>query len=430
MPHTNGDGAHMTSHVKFAVAAFLCASALTLSACSGDASSGSGGSSQASSDEDALGTPNAATGTPVTFGMVNLETNANVNFPELAQAAQATIDYLNAYRGGLDGHPISLIDCATDGQPATSAACADKIVAADPVAVIGGADTAAASALPIYARANLAYIGGANLTPVEASSDSSVIFNDMSQTDNSDLGTYATEELGAKKVAIIVFDDSQAVYTVQSLIEPAIAAGGGEDQVFTLSATQSDVSPTVASALAYNPDAIILEAPAACVTLLNSLKSLGNTKPVLSIDTCSAPSVLSATNGAAEGMYFIEPYQLYNGDTDDAALARAIIDTFGDPDMIIDTAALQAMNTIMNLWTEFHDTPIDQLTSANILQVLKSGSDHTNFLADPYTCDGTAVPSLPSICNANMYVNQIKDGQPTVVASGYNAGALIGSSAP
>ena len=85
--------------------------------------------------------------------MINVETNAGADFPEVRESAQAAIDYVNAYRGGLDGHPIKLVTCITDGQPATSASCATKLVADHPVADLGGADIAQSASLPILAKA-------------------------------------------------------------------------------------------------------------------------------------------------------------------------------------------------------------------------------------------------------------------------------------
>src|SRR5438876_3685739 len=138
---------------RFCAALLVCGLAVAVAACGSSKKSSnttsSGGGAAASSDA-ALGTPKAASGSPVLFGMVNLETNPNVNFPELHSALEAGVKYLNAYKGGLDGHPIKVDVCPTDGQPASTAKCANKLVAEHPVAILGGADIAGAAAFPIY----------------------------------------------------------------------------------------------------------------------------------------------------------------------------------------------------------------------------------------------------------------------------------------
>jgi branched-chain amino acid transport system substrate-binding protein len=416
---------------KFGAAVLACAAIVGVAACGSSNKSSSSSSSAGSTtsgggtSSDALGTAKPASGSPVAFGMVNLATNPAVNFPELASAAQAGVKYVNQYRGGIGGHPIKLVVCPTDGQPSGTAKCANQLVAQHVKAVLGGADIAGAAAFPIYQRAKLAYVGGANITPAEATAPNSVIFNDMAQSDNVDLGTYTVEKLHAKKVAIIPVGDNQGKFQAQNFIVPGVKAKGGQYKIFPLPPSQADASPVVASALAYKPDAIILESPSQCVALLNALKSLGNTKPVLSIDPCAAPNVIQATNGAANGVYIFSAYQLYDGDSADAKLARAIIAKYAPAKQVIDSPALQGLNTVMNLQDAFKSTDPSKLTTAYILKTLRAGSDHPNFLSTPYTCNKQAVPALPALCNAKYYVDQIQGDKLVIKESGYDTGAQV-----
>ena len=139
------------------------AAAPSSSAGSTTASTPSGSSGSAGASGAVLGTAHTASGTPVKFGMINVETNAGADFPEVRESAQAAIQYINTYRNGLDGHPIQLVPCITDGQPATSASCANKLISDHPVADIGGADIGQAASLPILQKAGIAQIGGVDL---------------------------------------------------------------------------------------------------------------------------------------------------------------------------------------------------------------------------------------------------------------------------
>lgn len=283
------------------VAGLLTCAAMTigLAACGGSSSTASstatsaaatsGGGGSSTSSGGALGAPDPAKGSPVVFGMINVETNAGADFPEVRESAQAAIDYVNAYRGGLDGHPIKLVTCITDGQPATSASCATKLVADHPVADLGGADIAQSASLPILARAGLAQIGGVDLTPAESSAKNSVIFADVAQTGNADIGTYAVQNLHAKKVSVIAIGDNQGIFQAQHGELPGVKGAGGQAKMFPLPPSQADASSVVSSALAYDPDVVEIESPSQCVAILTALKSLGNTKPIMSIDPCSAP---------------------------------------------------------------------------------------------------------------------------------------------
>jgi branched-chain amino acid transport system substrate-binding protein len=384
-------------------------------------------SSSGTSGSAALGTPNAAKGSPVVFGMINIETNPGVDFPEIREAAQATIAYVNAYRGGLDGHPIQLSFCATDGSPATSSSCANKLIADHPVAIMGASDLASADTLPLYKKAGLALIGGMDLTPAESSAPNSVIFNDVAQSGNSDIGVYAVKTLNAKKVSVIAVGDTQGVFQAKSFEVPSVEQSGGTAKLYSLPPSVADASSVVASALGNSPDAILLESPSQCVSILTALKSLGNSKPILSIDPCSAPSVIKAAAGGANGMYWFEPYQdlFAANQTPDVILTKAILAKYAPAKIIVDSPALAGVSTVMDIWQAFHTTPVSKLNSTYMLKVLKTGT-HPAFLSTTYDCNGQSILKEPAICSANEYLYQIKGTTPTLLQSNYNAGANIG----
>ena len=389
------------------------------------ATSTSGSSGGASSG--VLGTPDAATGSPVVFGMINIETNPGVDFPEIREAAQATIAYVNAYRGGLDGHPIQLQFCATDGSPATSSQCATKLIADHPVAIMGASDLAGADTLPLYKKAGLALIGGMDLTPAESSAPNSIIFNDIAQSGNSDIGVYAVKNLNAKKVSVIAVGDTQGIFQAKNYEVPSVQQSGGTAKLYSLPPSVADASSVVASALGNSPDAILLESPSQCVSILTALKSLGNSKPILSIDPCSAPSVIKAAAGGADGMYWFEPYQdlFAANQTPDVVLTKAILAKYAPAKIVIDSPALGGVSTVMDIWQAFHTTPVSKLNSAYMLKVLKTGT-HPAFLSTTYDCNGQAIAKEPAICSANEYLYQVKGTTPTLVQSDYTAGANIG----
>src|SRR6201999_327316 len=164
-----------------------------------------------------------------------------------------------------------------------------------------------------------------DLPPAEASMPNSLIFNDVAQSGNSDIGVYAVKTLHAKKVSVIAIGDTQGVSQAKGFELPAVQQSGGTAKLFSLPPSQADASSVVASATGASPDAILLESPSQCVSILTALKSLGNSKPVLSIDPCSAPNVVKAANGGANGMYWFEPYKdLFAAQqTKDIALTKA-----------------------------------------------------------------------------------------------------------
>jgi branched-chain amino acid transport system substrate-binding protein len=428
----------MTSHVRrraalvgvcalTAVGTVACGSSSKSSTSSSAASSSTTAASSGSSSSSVLGTPKAASGSPVVFGMINIQSNAGADFPEVAQAAQAAVKYVNAYGGGLDGHPIKLNVCVTDGSPATSVQCANKLIAQHPVAILGGTDLASGATLPLYKKAGLDMFGGVDLTPAEASAPNSLIFNDVAQSGNSDIGVYAVKTLHAKNVAVIALGDTQGTSQAKAFELPAVQASGGTAKLVTVPPSQADASSSVASALGSSPAAILLEDPSQCVSLLSSLKSLGNAKPVLSIDPCSAPSVVKAAAGGANGMYWFEPYQdlFAAAQTHDVTLTKAILGKYAPANIEVDSPALAGLSTVMNIWSAFKSTPTSKLTSAYMMKTLKAGT-HPAFLSTSYDCSSNPVRKEPAICSAKEFLYQIKGTTPTLLAKDYTAGANLG----
>jgi branched-chain amino acid transport system substrate-binding protein len=412
----------LTPRRVLAAIAVCSAAALAAGCGSSSKSSSSGGGTNASTggstvSQSVLGTPKPATGAPVVFGALNIEASNGAAFPQSRQAMDATVKYVNAYRGGIGGHPIQIKWCITDGAPATSANCAKKLLADHVTAILGSADLANAVTMPIYAKANVAYVGGMNFTPAESTAKIATIFNDVAQLSNVLDGLYSVNGLKGKKVAVIAQGDTQGEFSAKTYTMPAIKSAGGTAQLFPAPPSQADLSSVVASALGSNPDVVALESPAQCVALLSALKASGNTKPVISIDPCSAPVIIKASAGGAEGMYFFSTFQLPSSKTKDSQLAQAILQKYAPPKMNVDSPAYAGMNTVMNFENAFGSMDPSKLTTETIESTLRNGSDHPNFLAEPYTCNGQAIPALPAICNAKYYLYQIKNGEAVQVGT-------------
>jgi len=59
-----------------------------------------------------------ATGAPIKIGVVSDGRTAAFDNTVQLRAAAAIVKYLNDYRGGIGGRPISLVTCETAGDPA------------------------------------------------------------------------------------------------------------------------------------------------------------------------------------------------------------------------------------------------------------------------------------------------------------------------
>jgi branched-chain amino acid transport system substrate-binding protein len=377
-------------------------------ASSSSTSSGSSGPSAA-----ALGTPKKATGSPYLFGLINDETGP-VTFPEARQAEIAAAAYVNDYLGGINGHPIQLADCISDGTAPTSARCASELVSKHPLAILGAADTGTPGSEPVYQRAGLAYIGGIPFTPVEQNAPNSVQFWSVSLGDNAAASVYAAKSLGVKSAAVMYFDNSQGKVAGLGIIPPVMkAAGISNIKTVGVPPTTPDPSPEVASVLGSHPDAVYVDIPNNCGVVLKDLKSLGYSGKLIGIDPCTSPQAIASAAGAAQGMYVATPFVSAFGGSPEANVFVAALNKYAAKNTPIDSIAEAGFATVINLRSAM-DSIKGTPTTKSLLAAFKSGSNHQNFMSHPYTCNGQAVAKAASICNDYYLMEQIQGSKPVI----------------
>jgi branched-chain amino acid transport system substrate-binding protein len=432
----------MTRSRWLGTAAAVAAAGLLAAGCGSSSSSTSSGASSGSSASSTSATsattsastgsfsfPAAkkATGSPYVFGMINDETGA-VTFPEARQGAIAAMQYVNNYLGGINGHPIVIDSCIGDGTPAGAARCANELVAKHPLAILGAADVGAPASIPIYAHANLAYIGGIPFTPVPFVAPNSIQFWSVSVGDNAAAAVYAGTQLKVKSVALMYFSNPQGESILPQIVPVFKAAGVTTVKQIPLSPTSPDPSPQAALIESSGAQLAYIDVPNGCGNVLKSLKSVGYSGKLMGIDPCSAPPVITAASGGAEGMYIASPFILQTGTSQQAQLYQASLKKWAAPGTLIDSISAAGFATVMNVQaalSKISGTP----TTSSILAAFKTGSNHPNFLSHPYTCDGKQMTGAPAVCNDYYLMNQVNNGQVTqpdpnnwVTSKGYYKG--------
>src|ERR1700677_750099 len=384
-----------------------CSSSGSSSSASSGSSSSTASSTPAAASGSVFGTPKKATGTPYTFGMINDETGA-VTFPEARQGAIAAVDYVNNYLDGINGHPIVIDSCIGDGTPATAARCANQLVADHPLAILGAADTGAPASIPIYAHANLAYLGGIPFTPVPETAANSIQFWSVSVGDNAAAAVYAAKMLGIKSVAIVYFSNAQGESLLPQITPVFKAAGVTTVKDIPLSPTSPDPSPQAALVEGSGAQLAYVDIPNGCGNVLKALKSVGFSGKLMGIDPCSAPPVIAAAAGGAEGMYIASPFMLQSGSSAQAQLFQAAMKKWAAPGTLIDSISTAGFATVMNV-QQVLSTISGTPTTASILAAFKTGT-HQNFLSHAYTCNGQAMKGATAICNDYYLMNQVQNG--------------------
>ena len=123
------------------------------------------------------GTPTKAAATsaaksPIPVGFVNMEKGA-LTFTDWGDGVRSAVSYINNDLGGVNGHPIHLDQCLTDGTPDASSTCATQLVGDHVAAVVDGIDLANAPLHPILDQAGIPMTGLIPFSPADYASKTS-----------------------------------------------------------------------------------------------------------------------------------------------------------------------------------------------------------------------------------------------------------------
>lgn len=210
---------------------------------------------------------------PVTVGFHNLEKGA-ISLPDIRIGFEAGLAYVNERLGGINGRPLEVIDCKTDGTPEASVNCANQFVEDGAVLSVQGADFGADAMLPVLQSAGLAELGSFPLTPGLNSAVGDAFFFQGSAEEGYAATLVQLQNLEADKVAFVMVDAPTSHETFDEIIEPAGETLGMETKVFYVP-PQSDWQVQAATVLAWEPEAIATYVAADALAAVPAFRSSG-----------------------------------------------------------------------------------------------------------------------------------------------------------
>jgi ABC-type branched-subunit amino acid transport system substrate-binding protein len=421
MHHTLGNAVTRRGSRRGSVAA-IAVVALALAACSssgsGTASSDSTSTSSASGDADPLGAVHEATGDPIKIGFVATGSNAAGDNQVELDAADATVKYLNMYKGGIDGRPIELVTCITNNDPAKATDCSNQMVAAGvPLVALGASGSYDSSWQPLHA-ANIAsvFFAAAGETIL---ADATTTFSFVSPTlSNVEFPISIAKKDGKKKVTAIVIDVPPAVQSLEGTAADAYEAAGIDLELVRVPVGTADMTPQLQAALSGDPGVVhIVGNDTFCISALQAMQSLGYSGPVTVISFCLS----DATRQAFPGGYLKGVNVALTGPIGDGAatqLYRAVVAKFGGGKIDVTKEGGSSMFSLFaGIQASLAGLKGD-VTAASVIAALHSMPD-TELPGGGgihIKCDGKAVPAMPAACTKDgLYTVLDASGNPTDV---------------
>jgi branched-chain amino acid transport system substrate-binding protein len=395
--------------MRLLIAALTSAALVTGAvACSSDDESTS---TQPSADDSAaLGTPNKATGTPVTVGFLSEGKSATIDLSDEIRSAKAAAAYANEYLGGIGGHPVTVKDCSSLQTPAASTDCANQMVQAGVSVVVAGLLSEVDRVIDVLAPAGIPLITH-NSTTQKALSTPGVfsLFNGASY-----FGAVATtaKTEGYKDVASIV------------LAVPAAEGGtrqlgglvfGNADVGFDVTAVPpgtADMTPQISAAANEDPGAyLVIGNDTFCTSAIKAIKTTSPDVPVTAIDRCITVGAGKSIPNGYEGIQVATTLDL-NKSSEEVKTFEAVLAKYGDGAKFGATSGVgyaPMLGTIASL----NAAGVTDVNPQTVLSGLKSAPpvDYPLTGGIQIQCNGKQLTLSPNICSVDGIVAKAdKDG--------------------
>ncbi len=398
-----------------ALIALGLAGALFLAACG----SGGNSSSDASGTTSPVEASAPAAGSPITVGVVAAEDE-----PEVIDAFEATIKYLNKEGGGLLDHKLEVKSCDIDGTPERSIACANEMVSAEAQAVVLGEDRSADSAFPIYEKAGVAVLTGRPVTAQELESPVAISLTPGIPGILADVAGFISHTLKGKDVVTMVPEGLPSAVLDAYVGQPLEAAGLTSNYVF-FPTRNPNFSSILAAAEEQEPDVVLeeIDENPLCVPAMRAAKELESTFITFEFG-CNEDEVLNAAGSFAEGVYFYGFLDVNMGIESPATeLFEYIMNTYSETRSLGYPAATtsSAVMTLANVLEE--RAKGDQVTSKSILSAFSNSAGLKIFMGPKLTC-GQA-KAFPSICALDIRVFQFEGGEKNVLTPYFSYPAYV-----
>jgi len=392
------------SRRRLRVTLFAGLAAVALAAAGCGSSGGSGGTANASAGADTalLGTPKAASGTPVKIGFMSTGRTQTVDNSTEIKAAQATAAYANAYLGGLRGHPIELVTCEEKNVPANSQACGNTFVQDHVAAVDTGSPSQTDPMIQVVHPAGIPVAFNVAASSLVLSTPGVFVWgNPLAAFGTS--AAYAREHK-LTKAAVLVTDVPGASGPAKALEPIFFRNAGATADVVAIPPGTADMTPQIQAAK--HPDLFhVIGDPTFCASAIRAIRTIDPNASITAIDRCIGTDKGSSIPGGFKGVTISAQANIDPNDKE-FQLFKAVIGKFGNGLGTTATVA-SGYQGLLSLVRGVNAASGTDVTPAGITKALQS------MPATPYPlgggatfkCDGSALSAISkNACSTASFV--------------------------
>jgi branched-chain amino acid transport system substrate-binding protein len=399
---------HGRMHRRILAVTLLAVLGAAVACSDDDTTASSSGSDLGDTTATSVGTE--ATGEPIAIGFVNSEGGA-FSVPELRVGNEVAADYINARLGGVDGRPVHVTRCATDGSPEASIDCANQFVEDGVVAVVEGTDLGGDAMLPILAAAGIPLVGHVQFGPARMFDPNATYFGAATLAYGAAALRFYADE-GATSVTWFLPDEPSSHAFTDAALEPTSEQLGIDYKTVYYDAASPNWAVLAATAVSERPDVSgsIAATDAQCAEMIGALRDAGYQGRILA---ASCGGLYDALGSAAVGVD-TDADHWNPGDLESAPATKqaqleeygAVMRDAGHEDLIPGNAIISFADLI-NL-TKIMATIDGPIDGASVTGALRATKDFDSYAGPTISCDGSVLPGN-SACSTGLLFFQVQD---------------------
>ncbi len=212
--------------------------------------------------------------------------------------------YINAYLGGVDGHPLSLDVCDDQQTPSGATDCGNQFVTDKDPAVIYNVSGQGGSLFKVLSAAGIPLVAYASIDTSTLMAKSGVAFVLTNGLASAFAGpAVVAQNLGVKRAAEIVTDVPAASDPAKALDGIVYKNAGIAIDVIPIPVGQADLTPQITAEMAKNPGQFhVLGDVGLCTAALKAIKGAGFTGSIVLIPQCITSTSAAGIPGGYAGM--------------------------------------------------------------------------------------------------------------------------------
>ena len=393
------------AHSRRTARATACFGAVVLAAAAlvGTAATG-GAASRTQSGNKVLGTKDQAKGTPVKIGVISNGKTPTIDNSDEEAVADATVQWLNEYRGGIGGRPIELTVCNDGNEPGKATDCANAMIREGVVAVVIGQNGVAESSWRPLHDAGIPVFNYASGNTSMASDTASTFMVANPRASLFALPAGVAKKAKAKKVSAVIIDVPAATSFYKEQAPTLFEQQGLDFELIPVPAGTADMTPQMQRLVTGNPKgvAFVVGNDAFCIAAFNGLRTAGFKGKTATIVQC----ITDATRTAVPGD-FLKGMQISSfapiTDPKDPTIKQynAVLDKYAANDVDrSNTIGVAMFNTMGGFGAALEGIKAD-VTPASVISTIKSmeWSEVPGTGGLHFRCNGKADPSQPAVCS-------------------------------